>query len=65
MATYENKQIWDGKKVVTINFTVITDVASGRSRECAKCLSDVVSVAQLSELGNIHTEVDFNPKTRS
>lgn len=37
-----------------------TGATSGRPRVCTEWLPDMV---HLSELGNVHTEVDYNPKT--
>lgn len=58
-------QIWEEKKIVMSNLTVVTAATSGSPRACTEWLLDVAGVVQLSKPGNVRTEVDYNPKPDS
>lgn len=53
-------QIWDEKW--QIHLTVVEAATYERPRTCTGCFSEVAGVAQLSELGNVHTDVGYSYK---
>lgn len=48
--------------VDTFNLTVVEAATYERPRTCTGCFSEVAGVAQLSELGNVHTDVGYSYK---